>query len=71
MSSSELRACASKFCRIGLFGKLQQLMQSEKERDVDFLKKLQTGSNKTSKASNFNLFIFRNGMLTHGSENDA
>ncbi|KAK9282458.1 hypothetical protein L1049_005376 [Liquidambar formosana] len=29
---------------IGLFGKLQQVMQNEKERDANFLKKLQTGS---------------------------
>ncbi|KAM4086621.1 hypothetical protein ACJW30_10G116300 [Castanea mollissima] len=36
---------------IGLFGKLQQLMQNEKERDVDFLKKLQTGSNKINEVS--------------------
>ncbi|KAK7843256.1 hypothetical protein CFP56_012772 [Quercus suber] len=50
-SGSELRMCASKFCRIGLFGKLQQLMQNEKERDVDFLKKLQTGSNKINEVS--------------------
>jgi hypothetical protein len=42
--------CAAKFCSIGLFGKLQQLMQSEKERDMDFLKKLQTGSNANGKA---------------------
>ncbi|KAG6647816.1 hypothetical protein CIPAW_07G104500 [Carya illinoinensis] len=36
---------------IGLFGKLQQLMQSEKERDVIFLKKLQTGSGTNDEAS--------------------
>ncbi|XP_062178319.1 uncharacterized protein LOC133883119 isoform X2 [Alnus glutinosa] len=36
---------------IGLFGKLQQLMQSEKERDMDFLKKLQTGSNANDETS--------------------
>ncbi|PON96611.1 kinetochore protein [Trema orientale] len=29
--------------RSGLFWKLQQVMQSEKERDMDFLKKLETG----------------------------
>ncbi|KAM3687963.1 hypothetical protein ACJW31_10G115100 [Castanea mollissima] len=38
---------------IGLFGELQQLMQNEKERDVDFLKKLQTGSNKISKTCDY------------------
>ncbi|KAK4559159.1 hypothetical protein RGQ29_008421 [Quercus rubra] len=38
---------------IGLFGKLQQLMQNEKERDVDFLKKLQTGSDKISKTCDY------------------
>lgn len=62
--------CASKFCRIGLFGKLQQLMQNEKERDVEFLNKLQTGSNKISKTCDCNLFIFQRSMLTHGNEND-
>jgi hypothetical protein len=42
--------CAAKFCSIGLFGKLQQLMQSEKERDMEFLRKLETGSNANGKA---------------------
>ncbi|XP_035551365.1 uncharacterized protein LOC109002257 isoform X3 [Juglans regia] len=36
---------------IGLFGKLQQLMQSEKERDMIFLKKLQTGSSTNDEAN--------------------
>lgn len=45
-----------KFFRIGLFGKLQQLMQSEKERDVIFLKKLQTGSGTNGRACDCNFF---------------
>ncbi|XP_059438934.1 uncharacterized protein LOC132171589 isoform X2 [Corylus avellana] len=36
---------------IGLFGKLQQLMQTEKERDMDFLRKLETGSNANDETS--------------------
>ncbi|KDP28113.1 hypothetical protein JCGZ_13884 [Jatropha curcas] len=34
---------AVKLSGIGLFGKLQKVMQNEKERDADFLKKLQMG----------------------------
>lgn len=32
---------AAQFGSIGLFGRLQQVMQNEKERDLDFRKKLQ------------------------------
>lgn len=59
--------CAAKFCSIGLFGKLQQLMQSEKERDMDFLKKLQTGSNANGKACDLFLLPPLKSMLTHGN----
>ncbi|KAB1203065.1 hypothetical protein CJ030_MR8G005547 [Morella rubra] len=36
---------------IGLFGKLQQLMQSEKERDMDFLKNLDSGASISDEGS--------------------
>lgn len=45
----------AKFVSIGLFGKLQQVMQSEKERDTEFLKKLQMEANQNGEA--FLLYI--------------
>ncbi|XP_059625705.1 uncharacterized protein LOC132268855 isoform X2 [Cornus florida] len=36
---------------VGLFGKLQRVMHSEKERDMDFLKRLQTGAFANDEAS--------------------
>jgi hypothetical protein len=33
----------AKLCRNGIFGQLQLVMQREKERDMDFWKKLQAG----------------------------
>lgn len=60
MSSSELHT--AKFFRIGLFGKLQQLMQSEKERDMDFLKNLDSGASISGQATVFYLSIFWNNV---------
>lgn len=39
---------AAKPSGIGLFGKLQRVMQTEKERDSEFLKKLQMGASPNS-----------------------
>ncbi|MED6106749.1 hypothetical protein PIB30_007410 [Stylosanthes scabra] len=45
-------------CRAGIFGKLQQVMQKEKERDLDFRKRLQSGARPDSKTFAFTLSAF-------------
>lgn len=40
-------------CRAGIFGKLQQVMQKEKEIDMDFWKKLHAGARPDSKTFAF------------------
>jgi len=47
--------CLAKLSRTGIFEKLQQAMQKEKERDVDFSKKLQAGARPDSKIFAFTL----------------
>jgi hypothetical protein len=42
-------------CRTGIFEKLQQVMQKEKERDIDFSKKLQAGARPDGKSFAFTL----------------
>lgn len=44
-----------KLCRTGIFEKLQQAMQKEKERDIDFSKKLQAGAKPDGKTFAFTL----------------
>jgi hypothetical protein len=44
-----------KLCRTGIFEKLQQAMQKEKERDIDFSKKLQAGARPDGKTFAFTL----------------
>ncbi|XP_055962224.1 uncharacterized protein LOC126687880 [Mercurialis annua] len=42
-SNEEVHVTTAKLSGIGLFGKLQQVMQSEKEKDADFLSRIQMG----------------------------
>ena len=44
--------------RTGIFGKLQQVMQKEKESDMEFWRKLQAGASANSKTFAFTLFSF-------------
>lgn len=46
------------FCRIGLFGQLQQVVQSEKESDMEFLKNIENGANQSNKALQLLYFYF-------------
>lgn len=50
LSNDGALVTAAKLSGIGLFGKLQQVMQSEKERDTDFLKKIQMGASPNDKS---------------------
>ncbi|XLR25995.1 hypothetical protein S83_053895 [Arachis hypogaea] len=53
--------------RAGIFGKLQQVMQTEKERDLDFWKKLQSGARPDSELGCFDVKIisrYLDGKLT-------
>jgi hypothetical protein len=50
-----VRDCLTKLCRTGIFEKLQQVMQKEKERDIDFSKKLQAGTRPDGKSFAFTL----------------
>lgn len=50
--------CLAKLCRTGIFEKLQQVMQREKERDMDFSKKLHAGARPDRKTFAFTLSAF-------------
>ena len=52
---NSVHGCPAKLYRDGIFGKLQHVIQKEKERDIDFLKKLQTGGRPDSKTFTFTL----------------